>query len=151
MAPSATILHHHGFPRRSGAAPSTVNTGPRAPIFEYVGHQHVPQAWRPPIGAAQARYGFYCHRDAWYVKFDRKIMVASFLPSRSNGAPGGAPVRPILPHECPNSSMLAKNMCTKDVRRETLIGAVGDGEFAIALGDMGQKQRKSLVAVCSYS
>ena len=68
MAPSATILHHHGFPRRSGAAPSTVNTGPRAPIFEYVGHQHVPQAWRPPMGAAQARYGFYCHRNTRYVK-----------------------------------------------------------------------------------
>ena len=87
MAPSATILHHHGFPRRSGAAPSTVNMGPRAPIFEYVGHQHVPQAWRPHIGAAQARYGFYCHRDAWYVKFDRKIMVASFLPSWLQSAP----------------------------------------------------------------
>ena len=70
---------------------------------------------------------------------------------RSNGAPGGAPVRPIPPHECPNSSMLAKDMCIKDVRRETLIGAVGDGEFAIALGDMGQKQRKSLVAVCTHS
>ena len=87
MAPSATILHHHGFPRRSGAAPSTVNTGPRAPIFAYVGHQHVPQARRPHIGAAQARYGFYCHRDAWYVKFDRKIMVASFLPSWLQSAP----------------------------------------------------------------
>ena len=87
MAPSATILHHHGFPRRSGAAPSTVNTGPRAFIFAYVGHQHVPQAWRPHIGAAQARYGFYCHRDAWYVKFDRKIMVASFLPSWLESAP----------------------------------------------------------------
>ena len=69
---------------------------------------------------------------------------------RSNGAPGGAPVRPIPPHECPNSSMLAKDMCTKDVRRETLIGAVGDGEFAIALGDMGQKQRKTLVAILLF-
>ena len=87
MAPSATILHHHGFPRRSGAAPSTVNTGPRAPIFEYVGHQHVPQAWRPHIGAAQARYGFYCHRNTRYVKINRKIMVASFLPSWLQSAP----------------------------------------------------------------
>ena len=78
---------HHGFPRRSGAAPSTVNTGPRAPIFEYVGHQHVPQAWRPHIGAAQARYGFYCHRNTRYVKFDQKIMVASFLPSWLQSAP----------------------------------------------------------------
>ena len=87
MAPSATILHHHGFPRRSGAAPSTVNTGTRAPIFEYVGHQHVPQAWRPHIGAAQARYGFYCHRNTRYVEINRKIMVASFLPSWLESAP----------------------------------------------------------------
>ena len=87
MAPSATILHHHGFPRRSGAAPSTVNTGTRAPIFEYVGHQHVPQAWRPHMGAAQARYGFYCHRNTRYVKINRKIMVASFLPSWLQSAP----------------------------------------------------------------
>ena len=91
MAPSATILHHHGFPRRSGAAPSTVNTGTRAPIFEYVGHQHVPQAWQPPIGAAQARSGVYCHRithrNTLYVKINRKIMVASFLPSWLESAP----------------------------------------------------------------
>ena len=87
IAPSATILHHHGFPRRSGAAPSTVNTGTRAPIFEYVGHQHVPQAWRPPIGAAQARYGFYCHRNTRYVKINRKIMVAFLLPSWLESAP----------------------------------------------------------------
>ena len=87
MAPSATILHHHGFPRRSGAAPSTVNMGPRAPIFEYVGHQHVPQAWRPPMGAVQAWYGFYCHRNTRYVKINRKIIVASFLPSWLQSAP----------------------------------------------------------------
>ena len=105
MAPSATILHHHGFPRRSGAAPSTVNTGPRAPIFAYVGHQHVPQAWRPPIGAAQARYGFYCHRNAWYVEIRSKnhggILPSIMAAERSNGAPGGAPVRPIPPSRAP--------------------------------------------------
>ena len=84
MAPSATILL---IMASQGALPSTVKIGPRAPIFGYVGHQHVPQAWRPHIGAAQARYGFYCHRDAWYVKFDRKIMVASFLPSWLQSAP----------------------------------------------------------------
>ena len=79
---------HHGFPRRSGAAPSTVNTGPRAPIFEYVGHQHVPQAWRPPMGAPQAWYSMgYCHRNTRYVKINRKIMVASFLPSWLESAP----------------------------------------------------------------
>ena len=146
---------HHGFPRRSGAAPSTVNTGPRAPIFKYVGHQHVPQAWRPPMGAAQARYGFYCHRDAVVCEIRSKnhggILPSIMAAERSNGAPGGAPVRPIPPHECPNSSMPAKDMCTKDVRREKLIGAVGDGEFTMALGDMGQKQQKTLLAVCSYS
>ena len=47
---------------------SQCNMGPRAPIFEYVGHQHVPQAWRPPMCAAQARYGFYCHRNTRYVE-----------------------------------------------------------------------------------
>ena len=107
------------------------------------------------MGAAQARYGFYCHRDAWYVKFDRKIMVASFpsimAAERSNGAPGGARVRPIPPHECPNSSMLAKDMCTKNVQREKLIGAVGDGEFTIALGDMGQNHGKTPARGWIYS
>ena len=146
---------HHGFPRRSGAAPSTVNMGPRASIFEYVGHQHVPQAWRPPIGAAQAQYGFYCHRNAWYVEIRSKnhggILPSIMAAERSNGASGGAPVRPIPPHECPYSSMLAKDTCTKAVRRGKLIGAVGNDEFTIALGDMGQKQRKSLVAMRSYS
>ena len=155
MAPSATILHHHGFPRRSGAAPSTVNTGPRAPIFEYVGHQHVPQAWRPHIGAAQARYGFYCHRNTRYVEIRSKnhggILPSIMAGERSNGAPGGAPVRPIPPHECPYSRMLVTDTCTKAVRRGKLIGAVGNDEFTIALGDMGQKQRKTLVAMRSYS
>ena len=155
MAPSATILHHHGFPRRSGAAPSTVNTGPRVPMFAYVGHQHVPQAWRPPIGAAQARYGFYCHRNAWYVEIRSKnhggILPSIMAAERSNGAPGGAPVRPIPPHECPYSSMLATNMCTMDVRRGKLIGAVSNDDITIALVDVGQKQQKTLLAVCSYS
>ena len=140
MAPSATILHHHGFPRRSGAAPSTVNTGTRAPIFEYVGHQHVPQAWRPPIGAAQARYGFYCHRNTRYVEIRSKnhggILPSIMAGERSNGAPGGAPVRPIPPHECPYSSMLATDMCTKAVRRGKLIGVVRGDEFTIALSDV---------------
>ena len=130
MAPSATILHHHGFPRRSGTAPSTVNTGIRAPIFEYVGNQHGPQAWRPHMGAAQARYGFYCHRNTRYVEIRSKnhggILPSIMAAERSNGAPGGAPVRPMPPHECPYSSMLATNMCTKDVRRGKLIGAVGN-------------------------
>ena len=70
---------------------------------------------------------------------------------RSNGAPGGAPVRPIPPHKRPYSSMAAKDMCTKAVRWDKLIGAVGDGEFTIALGDMGQKQQKTLLAMRSYS
>ena len=155
MAPSATILHHHGFPRRSGAAPSTVNMGPRAPIFEYVGHQHVPQAWRPPFGAAQARYVFYCHRNAWHVKIRSKnhggILPSIMAAERSNGAPGGAPVRPMPPHECTYSSMLATNMCTKDVRRGKLIGAVSNDEFTIALGDVGQKQQKSALPMCIHS
>ena len=70
---------------------------------------------------------------------------------RSNGAPGGAPVRPIPPHECPYSSMLAKNMCTKDVRRGKLIGAVSNDEFTIALGDMGQNRGKNVVRGWIYS
>ena len=145
---------HHGFPRRSGAAPSTVNTGTRATIFEYVGHQHVPQAWRPPMGAVQAWYGFYCHRNTRYVKINRKIIVG-ILPSimaaeRSNGAPGGAPVRPMPPHECPYSSMLATDICTKEVRREKLIGAVSNDEFTIALVDVGQKQQKSALPIRSH-
>ena len=131
---------HHGFPRRSGAAPSTVNTGTRAPIFEYVGHQHVPQAWRPHIGAAQARYGFYCHRNAWYVEIRSKnhggILPSIMAGERSNGAPGGAPVRPMPPHECPYSSMLATDMCPKAVRRGKLIGVVRGDEFTIALSDV---------------
>ena len=61
---------------------------------------------------------------------------------RSNGVPGGAPVRPIPPHECPYSSMLATEMCTKAVRRRKLIGAVGNDEFTIALVDVGQKKTK---------
>ena len=131
---------HHGFPRRSGAAPSTVNTGPRAPIFEYMGHQHGSQAWRPPMGAAQARYGFYCHRNAWYVEIRSKnhggILPSIMAAERSNGAPGGARVRPIPPHECPYSSMLATDMCTKAVRRGKLIGVVRGDEFTIALSDV---------------
>ena len=70
---------------------------------------------------------------------------------RSNGAPGGAPVRPIPPHECPNSSMLATNMCTKDVRRGKLIGAVSNDDFTIALVDVGQKQQKSALPMCIHS
>ena len=155
MAPSATILHHHGFPRRSGAAPSTVNTGPRAPIFEYVGHQHVPQAWRPPIGAAQARYGFYCHRNAWYVEIRSKnhggILPSIMAAERSNGAPGGTRVRPIPPHECPYSSVATKDTCTKGVRRGKPIGGVCGDEFTIALVDVGQKQQKSALPIRSHS
>ena len=155
MAPSATILHHHGFPRRSGAAPSTVNTGPRAPIFEYVGHQHVPQAWRPHIGAAQARYGFYCHRNAWYVEIRSKnhggILPSIMAAERSNGAPGGAPVRPIPPPGRPYSSIRATGMCTKALRRGKLIGIVLGDEFTIALGDMGQNHGKASVRGWIYS
>ena len=102
------ISHHpssscncHGFPRRSGAAPSTVNTGPRAHIFEYVGHQHVPQAWRPHIGAAQARYGFYCHRNAWYVKIRSKNhggILPSIMAAARLGALLCAQYRPTSAH-----------------------------------------------------
>ena len=70
---------------------------------------------------------------------------------RSNGAPGGAPVRPIPPPGRPYSSIRATDMCTKALRRGKLIGIVLGDEFTIALGDMGQKQQKTLLAVCSYS
>ena len=155
MAPSATILHHHGFPRRSGAAPSTVNTGPRAFIFAYVGHQHVPQAWRPPMGAAQARYGFYCHRNTRYVEIRSKnhggILPSIMAGERSNGAPGGAPVRPIPPPGRPYPSIRANGMCTKALRRGKLIGIVLGDEFTIALGDMGQNHGKSSLRGWIYS
>ena len=152
MAPSATILHHHGFPRRSGAAPSTVNTGPRAFIFEYgVGHQHVPQAWRPPMGAAQARYGFYCHHNTRYVKINRKIMVASFLPSWLQSAPMARLGALVCAQYRPTSAHIRVCWTRTWVPRMCggkLIGAVGNDECTIALGDMGQKQRKTLVPLC---
>ena len=74
------------------------------------------------------------------------ILPSIMAAERSNGAPGGAPVRPMPPHECPYSRMLATDMCTKDVWRRKLIGVVLGDDFTIALGDMGQKQRKSLVS-----
>ena len=70
---------------------------------------------------------------------------------RSNGAPWGAPVRPIPPPGRPYSSIRGTGMCTKALRRGKLIGIVLGDEFTIALGDMGQKQQKTLLAVCSYS
>ena len=155
MAPTATILLI--MASQGALAPRlarSIRALARAPIFEYVGHQHVPQAWRPHIGAAQARYGFYCHRNAWYVKIRSKnhggILPSIMAGERSHGASGGAPVRPIPPHECPYSRMLATDTCTKAVRRGEVIGAAGNDEFTIALGDMGQKQQKTLLAVCSY-
>ena len=54
---------------------------------------------------------------------------------RSNGAPGGAPVRPIPPTGRPYSSIRATGMCTKALRRGKLIGIVLEDEFTIALGD----------------
>ena len=62
---------------------------------------------------------------------------------RSNGAPGGAPVRPIPPTGRPYPSIRATGMCTKALRRGKLIGVVLGDEFTIALGDMGQKQQKN--------
>ena len=47
--------------------------------------------------------------------------------------------------------MAAKDMCTKAVRRDKLIGAVGDGEFTIALGDMGQNHGKASLRGWIYS
>ena len=64
---------------------------------------------------------------------------------RSNGAPGGAPVRPIPPPGRPYSSMRATGMCTKALRRGKLIGIVLGDEFTIALGDMGQNHGKASV------
>ena len=64
------------------------------------------------------------------------ILPSIMAGERSNGASGGAQERPIPPHECPYSSMLATVMCTKAVRRGKLIGAVGGDEFTIALSDV---------------
>tara|TARA_B100001013_G_C24201529_1_gene281524 strand:+ start:365 stop:508 length:144 start_codon:yes stop_codon:yes gene_type:complete len=47
--------------------------------------------------------------------------------------------------------MLATDMCTKDVRRGKLIGAVSNDEFTIALVDVGQKQQKSALPMCIHS
>ena len=70
---------------------------------------------------------------------------------RSNGAPGGAPVRPIPPPGRPYSSMRATGMCTKALRRGKLIGVVLGDEFTIALGDMGQNRGKASLRGWIYS
>ena len=70
---------------------------------------------------------------------------------RSNGAPGGAPVRPIPPPGRPYSRIRANGMCTKALRRGKLIGVVLGDEFTIALGDMGQNRGKAPARGCIYS
>ena len=70
---------------------------------------------------------------------------------RSNGAPGGAPVRPIPPPGRPYSSIRGTGMCTKALRRGKLIGVVLGDEFTIALGDMGQNHGKTPARGWIYS
>ena len=88
MAPSATILHHHGFPRRSGAAPSTVNMGPIGlPYSSMWGTNTSPKRGDRILAPHKRGMGSIAivMRGMW--KFDRKIMVASFLPSWLESAP----------------------------------------------------------------
>ena len=89
-SPTSTIFPIMINKKRSGAAPSTPNTGLNAIIFGHGVAREVRQVGEAILYAVLARRGSYCDRNAEDRKFRSKNLGGSFLSIMATERPNGA-------------------------------------------------------------
>ena len=131
---------------RSGAAPSTPNTGPKALIFGHDGARDVRRAGKPPLHAGLARRGSYFDRNVAHRKFRSKNLGGSPLSimatERPNGAPGDPVGRPKPPPHPQKSIGTCLCMCWPALLNGDSLGQRMGTVIKHAVGDVPQTNRK---------